>query len=106
MKKKDADRRAVAADDSKQRRGWLVEGKWYVITTVGPVYWGRLEYWDEGHFALDEATWVVDTGRISDFVLDPAKVAIEAEYVGRVLVERTAVQSLYPSDAETKVGTK
>jgi len=67
--------------------------------TVSPIYHGKLVGMTTEHYFLEEAAWVVETGRLSEFVVDPQKTCKEAEYVGNIPVERGAVMALYPTPA-------
>lgn len=80
--------------DRAHECGVMEPGEWMAIVGVNPIYFGRLQAWDEAHYHLAEASWIVETGRLSEFLADPTK-AQEAEYIGPVTVERSAVQSLY-----------
>lgn len=104
MKKRDAERLAVQADSAKEKGLHPRIGEHYAIVTVSPIYHGRLIAFDEGHYHLEEAAWVVETGRLNEFVLDPSK-ATESEYIGDCVVERASVMALYATPAK-KVGTR
>lgn len=99
------DSKSVASDKHKERGVFWVEGQWYAIVCVGPIYYGRLRYWDAGHYVLEEASWIPDAGRIHAFVEDPSNCG-ESEYVGEVCVERSSVQGTYRIQKGGKVVTK
>jgi hypothetical protein len=97
MTKLEKQQRAAVTTDSDLESGRIELGKHYAIVTVSPIYHGVLEAMTSEHYTLIDAAWVVETGRLSEFILDPAKVATEAEFVGRVHVERGSVMSIYPT---------
>lgn len=105
MTKKERTERTAVDLDAAMEDGRLVLGRCYAIVTVSPIYHGKLVSVTPEHYVLDEAAWVVETGRLSEFVKDPAKVASEAEYVGHVLIERGSVMASYPT-ADGKVTTR
>lgn len=89
-------REAIAVgDDQLLENGDLRIGGHYAFVCAGPIYHGKLTGVTPALYVLDEATWVVESGRINEFVKDPDKACTEAEYVGRMLVERGAVQGIY-----------
>ena len=104
MTKTEKAKMAVVTDRAHEC-GVMEPGEWVAVIGVNPIYFGRLQAWDEAHYHLAEASWIVDSGRLSDFLWDPQK-AQEAEYVGAVTVERSAVQAVYRHLPPGKVGTR
>lgn len=88
---------AAAALDGAMETGRLEIGKHYAIVTVAPIYHGVLVAVSTEHYSLADAAWVVETGRLHQFVQDPATTATEAEYLGVVHVERSSVVGIYPT---------
>ncbi len=86
---------AVVDDETRETRLWPREGEWVTIVTAAPIYHGLLIAITPCDYVLAEASWVVETGRLSDYVKDPSKVATEAEYVGEVSVPRGSVMATY-----------
>ena len=105
MTKAEKMRLSVAGDAAKEA-GVFAVGEWVAVLCVNPIYFGRIVAWDEGHYHLGDASWVVETGRLSDFIKDPQATAIEAEYIGAVTVERSSVQAVYRHLPEGKVTTR
>lgn len=97
-------RRAVQTDQHLETGVFEIGGH-YAVVTVGPIYHGILDGVTADHYFLRDASWVVETGRLSEFVKNPEKIAEEAEYVGRVNVERGSVMASYPT-APGKVTTR
>lgn len=90
------ERRAAAvavSDDQVAESGvdWLKPGVWVCIHTADPIFHGRIVAMTPTHYFLEEASWVVETGRRSDFVANPRGVATEVEFIGRTAVERPVV---------------
>mgnify|MGYP001559723914 CR=1 FL=1 len=84
--------------------GILAQGSTVAIVTAAPIYHGVLVSVTATHYVLDDAAWVVETGRLHEFISDPTK-AQEAEYVGRVLVPVGSVIAIYET-APGKVTTR
>lgn len=78
-------------DFAKERDIDPIEGQWYAYVTNGPIYYGKLQVLTPLHFVLNSASWIPDTGRLSEFIKDPSKNAAEVEYVGKIIVPRHAV---------------
>ena len=105
MTKAEKQAQAAVALDFEMESGRLAIGKHYAVVTVAPIYHGVLAAMTSEHYILSDASWVVETGRLSAFVLDPSKVATEAEFIGTVHVERGSVMAIYPT-AAGKVTTR
>ena len=90
--------KAVALDWLLEE-GILPQNSHVAIVTAAPIYHGVLVSVTATHYVLDDAAWVVETGRLAEFILDPEKVAQEAEYVGRVLVPVGSVVAIYKTSA-------
>ena len=88
--KKDQEKITIA---SMLENGMLKPGDWYVIVTAAPFYHGKLAAVNESYYALEDAVWVADTGKASEFYKNPSS-ATEVEDIGPVLVERTSVISI------------
>jgi hypothetical protein len=73
--------------------GHIVPGAYYVIVTAAPFYHGKLTMANDQYYALEDAVWVADTGKASEFYRDPSK-ATEVEEIGPILIERTSVISI------------
>lgn len=105
MTRKEKDERAAVDLDAAFSDGRLQLDRCYAIVTVSPIYHGRLTAVTVEHYVLADAAWVVETGRLSEFVKDPASIAAEAEHVGQVVIERGSVMAIYPT-ADGKVTTR
>ena len=70
---------------------WIVPGAWVQIQCADPIYYGQLVAMTPSHYYLRDASWICETGRANEFVLDPQKACTEAEYLGDVAVERPVV---------------
>jgi len=87
------------ADYSHESKGlWPYEGAWITIVTAAPIFHGRLVAITPCDYVLDDASWVVDTGRLSEYVLDPNKVAKEAEFIGTISIPRGSVLATYKTE--------
>lgn len=95
----------AASFDWLLEEGILPQGSHVAIVTAAPIYHGVLVAVTATHYCLDNAAWVVETGRLAEFILDPAKTSKEAEYIGRVLIPVGSVVAIYPT-AAGKVVTK
>lgn len=84
--------------------GILPQNSHVAIVTAAPIYHGVLVSVTATHYVLDDAAWVVETGRLHEFIADPEK-AQEAEYVGRVLVPVGSVVAIYQT-GKGKVTTR
>lgn len=104
-KKEEKKQRSEVSIDEMLTNGHLVEGKWYAVVTVSPIYHGRLKFVNADYYGLEDATWIVETGRLNEFVKNPAGTTQEAEFLGPVLVERGSVMAVYPTP-EGSVPTK
>ncbi len=99
-------REAISVGDDKLlENGDLRVGGCYAFVCAGPIYHGQLTGVTPGHYVLKDAAWVVETGRLNEFVKDPAGVALEAEFIGPMLVERSSCQGIYPTP-DSKVTTR
>lgn len=86
-----AESAAVAHDMSEENPvNWLREGAWVSIQCADPIYHGRIAAITPSHYFLDNASWVVDTGRTHQFAVDPQS-RLESEYIGEIAVERPVV---------------
>jgi hypothetical protein len=69
------------------------DGDWYSLITTGPIYFGQLVACTETDYHLRDASWVVETGRRSEYVKNP-QISPEREYVGHVIVPRGSVNGV------------
>jgi len=70
---------------------WLI-GKDYAIRTVTMILTGTLISVDESELVIENAAWVADTGRFSEFLKEPTKAnEIEPFPDGPVIVGRNSV---------------
>lgn len=86
---------AVVDDEGREKSLWPREGEWVTIVTAAPIYHGRLVAITPCDYVLEDASWVVETGRLSEYVKAPDKTATEAEYVGEMAIPRGAVMAVY-----------
>lgn len=96
---------AVAQDYGRERDVELREGDWYTVVTAAPIYHGRLTAMTPLWIVLDQASWIVETGRLHQYVKAPALTCTEAEYVGRVRIPVGTVMAVYdvaPGEVQTK----
>jgi hypothetical protein len=66
-------------------------GQAYIIRTVTMIQTGRLKAIYKNELVLDEASWVADTGRFSEFVEDMDKVNEMEPIKGEFIVGRGAI---------------
>lgn len=95
---------AVSDDASRERGLWLTEGAWVAVVTGSPIYHGKISAITPTHIFLDEASWIPDTGRCSNFVANPSNCS-ESEYIGEVAIERPVV-AVYRLKTSKKIETK
>jgi hypothetical protein len=96
---------AQVAEDMRQESGdWIQAGTWVVIVMADPIYYGRLSAISATHYYLEDACWIPDVGRKSEFVKNPSN-APEVEYIGEIAVERPCV-ALYRIKNGRKLDTK
>lgn len=96
---------AIGQDMGHETGVELAEGAWYTVVTAAPIYHGRLTAMTPLWIVLDDASWVVETGRLNEYVKNPAKVSTEAEYVGRIRIPVGTVMAVYdvaPGKVETR----
>lgn len=105
MTKTEKQKNAAVALDEAMESGRMEIGKHYAIVTAAPIYHGKLIAVTTEHYSLADASWVVETGRLHKFVLDPAGTCTEAEFVDVVHVERSSVMGIYPTPP-SKVTTR
>lgn len=86
---------SVHDDQAKERGLFPQEGQWVTIVTAAPIYHGLLMAITPTDYLLSEASWVVETGRLSEYVKAPSKTAQEAEFVGEISIPRGAVMGVY-----------
>ena len=79
-------------------------GKFYMIHTVTSFYKGRLLEVDDKEFVLNDCSWVADTGRFNEFVLDDSKVSEEEPFPKetKVIVARGALIVAYQISKSTR----
>jgi hypothetical protein len=98
MARKSEGDKAVSVDQMMEN-GYIKIGTHVAVVTAGPVYHGKLVGVNPSYYILEDAAWVVETGRIHQFVKDPS-CCTEAEYIGVVFVERDGgVFGVYPTPA-------
>lgn len=95
----------VVNDAAREAGLWPREGEWCTIVTAAPIYHGRLLAITPCDYVLEDASWVVETGRLSEYVKNPDKIASEAEFVGDMAVPRGSVMAVYRT-AAGKVTTR
>jgi len=62
----------------------------YHVRTVTYATAGKLKAIYEKEMVFENASWVADTGRFSEYVKDTSKLS-ENEYVGEIIVNRDAI---------------
>lgn len=80
-------------------------GVWYLVQTVQPFYHGKCVAVTGLAIHLEQASWVPDTGRLSEFVKDPTT-AREVEYLGEQVVPWGCVQGVTPLPSKGPLETK
>jgi hypothetical protein len=63
----------------------------YIIRTVSMIQTGRLVAITDNELVLEEACWVADTGRFSEFVKDMSKASEVEAIVGDFIVGRGGI---------------
>ena len=96
---------AVIDDVDRERGSWLTEGSWVHLVTVAPAYHGRIVAITPTVIYLEQASWVVDSGRASAYVKKPS-IATEVEYLGAVAVPRGAIVACYHVQGDSALETK
>jgi hypothetical protein len=96
----------VAVSDDHNRDNWigLQEGDWASFVTAGPIYYGQIVAITPTDYILREASWLPDTGRLSEFM--KTQIPNEAEYVGEVEVPRGALMGKYRHRRGGRIETK
>lgn len=66
-------------------------GKNYFIRTVTMAISGRLDFVGDKELSLSNASWVADTGRFNEFLVDTAKVNENEPFKNDVIIGRGAI---------------
>ena len=64
---------SVANDEHEAKGMWPYVGAWITVVTAAPAYHGRLVAITPCDYILEDASWVVDTGRLHEYILNPNK---------------------------------
>jgi len=69
---------------------WSV-GEWYLIRTVTMIDVGRLVKVTDKELVLADASWIADTGRFSECLLDPDVINESEPFANNCIVSRGAI---------------
>lgn len=97
----------AVSDDKMMGDGlWLQPGQWVTLHTADPIIYGQIEAITPAFIFLKDASWIVETGRFNEYVVDPVKTCTEAEYVGREALERPVVRVTLHQGSPGKIETR
>ena len=88
---KKSDVESFVLPEGDKSNPFMVVGKDYFIRTVTHYFTGRLVWVGDKEIAIEDAAWIADTGRFSEFVAGKTVKVVEPFPSGVVIVGRGAI---------------